>query len=73
MHGASPLLQPGGSLSIASSTCLENAMMGAGSWAGLLQRERGDPWESQAKKAPLGEGKKPALWSCLSGSRGFFR
>lgn len=41
--GASPLLQPGGSLSIASSTCSENALMGAGSWVGLLQRERGTP------------------------------
>ena len=55
--GASPFQQPGGHLSIASSTCLENAVVGAGSWVGLLHRERGDPWESRAKKAPLGEGK----------------
>lgn len=42
--------------------------MGAESWVGLLQQERGDPCGSQATKAPLGEGKSLLLWSCLSGS-----
>lgn len=45
----------GGHLSTASSTCFKNAVMGVGSWGGLLWRERGDPWESQVKKTILEE------------------
>lgn len=37
-------------MSTAFSTCLERAVMKVGSWGGLLQGGREDPWESQAKK-----------------------